>query len=168
MHAQSLRPTYAPKVPVGWIVRLYESDAAGYQDDTLAEKVGWRLHARCADVVMVSDAQVACPVCHTVFPVPWIGVPAEQIAGCPICGWRITAGDYHASIAHRDLLGINARDAFAAFVADFPIARSYRAQMLLIDRVVHALHTSGNVAARNLLEGHPRRVLATLDKLAGR
>jgi hypothetical protein len=39
--------------------------------------------------------------------------------------------------------------------------------MLLIDRLVHAVHTTGGVTARNLLEGRPRQVLATLDALAG-
>ena len=38
---------------------------------------------------------------------------------------------------------------------------------LLIDRLVHAVHTGGGLAARNLLEGRPREVLAVLDSLAG-
>lgn len=40
--------------------------------------------------------------------------------------------------------------------------------MLLIDRVVHAVHITGGAVARNLLEGHPRQVLAHLDALAGK
>jgi hypothetical protein len=38
------RPTYAPRVPVGWIVRLYRSDAMGLHDTELVDNVGWRLH----------------------------------------------------------------------------------------------------------------------------
>jgi hypothetical protein len=39
--------------------------------------------------------------------------------------------------------------------------------MRRIDRVVHAIHVTGGVTARNLLEGRPRRILAALDALAG-
>ncbi len=61
----------------------------------------------------------------------------------------------------------NAPTALAEFITRFPAARSYEQRMLLIDRVVHAIHTTGGVTARNLLEGRPRRVLAVLDALAG-
>jgi len=149
-------------------VRLYDSDAAHLQDDELVEKVGWRLHARCADVLMVSDSKVICPVCQAEFAVPWIGMPANRVATCPKGDWSITAGAYHASIEHRDLLGSNARPAFEEFVRRYPSARGYVGRMLLIDRLVHALHTSGNFAARNLLEGRPRKILGTLDALAGK
>lgn len=160
-----LRPAYAPKVPVGWIVRLYRADAAGLRDDAWAGKVGWRLHARCRDVLMVTASRVACPVCHTEFPVPWIGQPEDRVASCPRCGWRITAGAFHASFRHQDLLG-HAPTAFTEFVTRFPAARNYAERMRLIDRVVHAVHVTGGVTARNLLEGQPRRVLAVLDELA--
>jgi hypothetical protein len=159
--------TYAPKVPIGWIIHLYRSDAAGIRDDELVDKVGWRLHARCHDILMVSASQVACPVCHTELTVPWIGQPEDRVSTCPACAWSITAGVFHASFRHRDLLGINAHAAFAEFVALFPAATGYAARVLLIDRIVHAVHTSGGLAARNLLEGNPRRVLAQLDELAG-
>jgi len=35
--------------------------------------------------------------------------------------------------------------------------------MLIIDRLVHAVHISGNTVVRNLMEGYLRHVLATLD-----
>jgi hypothetical protein len=38
--------------------------------------------------------------------------------------------------------------------------------MLIIDRLVHAVHVSGNTVVRNLIEGRPSHALATLDKLA--
>ena len=161
------RPRFAPKVPLAWISRLYQADAAGRQDDELAEKVGWRLYARCADVLLVSDSKVICPLCQAEFAVPWIGEPADRVAKCPSDDWSITAGDYHASIEHRDLLGMNARPAFKVFVRRYPLAREYVQRMLLIDQLVHAVHTSGNLAARNLLEGRPRKAIEILDVLAG-
>ena len=158
---------FAPKVPVPWIVALYRRDALLIQDDELVQKVGGRLYTRCLDVLMVSDQRVACPICQTDFRVPWIGEPAERLAHCPGCSWSISAGAYHASFRHQDLLGENARPAFVSFVERYPSASDYASRMLLIDRLVHALHVSGGPAARNLLEGRPKQILSILDALAG-
>ena len=38
--------------------------------------------------------------------------------------------------------------------------------MLIVNRLVHAVHASGNTVVRNLIEGRPRHVLASLDRLA--
>jgi len=162
----TVRPSYASKVPIGWIIHLYQTDAAGIRDGEWVDKVGWRLHARCQDVLMVSASRVACPVCHTAFPVPWVGQPEDRVAPCPGCGWCITAGAFHMSFRHQDLLG-NASTAFTEFVTRFPVACSYEERIRLIDRVVHAIHVTGGVTARNLLEGRPHRILAVLDALAG-
>ena len=159
-------PRFAPKVPVGWIVQLYRRDALGVQDSELLNKVGARLYARCLDVLAVSDSLVRCPVCETEFKLPWIGQPADGIASCPNCKWSISAGAYHACFEHQDLLGGNARGAFTSFIENYPRAQLYAERMLIIDRLVHAVHVSGNTVVRNLIEGHPRNVLATLDRLA--
>jgi hypothetical protein len=162
------RLKYAPKVAVALVVRLYRSDALGLRDDDLLADVGWRLHARCRDVLLVSDSLARCPRCRTAFAVPWIGQPEERAAACPGCGWATTAGEYHASWRHQDLLGGNARPAFASFVERFPAAATYQERMLLVDRLVHAVHTTGGLAARNVFEGRPRRVVEQLDALASR
>jgi hypothetical protein len=164
----SSRIRYAPKVPVGWIVQLYRRDALGIRDAELLDKVGHRLFARCQDVLRVSQSRIVCPSCDTEFSVPWIGEPPGRVAACLNCEWSITAGEFHASFEHRDLWGINAHAAFSRFVTDYPRAEGYQARMLSVDRIVHALHTSGNFAARNILEGRPRQVLATLDALASK
>jgi hypothetical protein len=62
--------------------------------------------------------------------------------------------------------GGNAREAFAAFGERFPAATTYAERMLLVDRLVHAVHSTGGLAARNLFEGRPREVLRILDELA--
>ncbi len=162
------KPHFAPKVPVGWIIQLYRRDALGIQDWELLDKVGARLYARCLDVLAVSDSLVRCPVCETEFEVPWIGQPPDRVANCPKCNWSISAGAYHACFEHQDLLGPNARGAFRRFGHDYALAQSYAERMLVIDRLVHAIHISGNTVVRNLMEGHPRRVLAALDRLAAR
>jgi hypothetical protein len=162
------RLAFAPKLPVALVVRLYRADALGARDDELVAEVGWRLYARCQDVLLVSDSLVRCPECRTTFEVPWIGQPEERPAACMGCGWSITAGQYHASWRHHDLRGANARSAFASFVERFPGAATYQERMLLIDRLVHAVHKTGGLAARNLFEGRARRVVEQLDQLAGR
>jgi hypothetical protein len=64
------------------------------------------------------------------------------------------------------LLGSNARGAFTRFIQHYSRAQTYAERMLIVDRLVHAVHASGNTVVRNLMEGHPRNVLATLDRLA--
>ena len=158
---------WAPKLPVALVARLYTADAALRPDEALADDVGWRLHARCEDVLRVSDSEIVCPRCGTTFGVPWIGEPEERVSSCPGCGWAITAGEYHRSFEHRDLNGAGARDAFATYVRRFPKLTAYREKMLEIDRLVHAVHSTGGLAARNLFEGRARDVVAALDSLAG-
>jgi hypothetical protein len=163
-----MRVRFAPKVPVGWLEQLYRRDALGIQDEDLVDKVAARLYARCRDVLLVGDSRVKCLECGTVFEVPWIGQPPSLARRCPGCGWTITAGEYHASFEHQDLLGINARVAFSEFVASLPRSNCYRERMLLVDRLVHAVHAGGNSVARNLIEGRAREVLARLKALAQR
>jgi hypothetical protein len=116
---------------------------------------------------LVGDARVRCPECRTEFGVPWRRRrPGELTSACPGCGWRISAGEYR-SRRGTDLDGHNARPVWAEYVERFPRAGTYGERMLLIDRLVHGVHTSGQPAARNLFEDHPRQVLAALDALAG-
>ena len=148
------------------IVRLYNSDAEMQHDSELLDDVGWRLFARCQDVLLVSDSKIVCPQCGTTFQVAWIGERSDQESACDECGWTITAHEYHASFKGRDLNGVGAREAFVAYLARFPRLTTYRDRMLAIDRLVHAVHTTGGLAARNLFEGRAREVVARLDSLA--
>jgi ribosomal protein L37AE/L43A len=148
------------------IVRLYTADAEMLHDDELIDDVGWRLLARCEDVLLVTHSRVICPDCGTTFDVPWIGQPDDRVSICPKCGWSITSGEYHRTFEHRDLNGAGAREAFAAYVSRFPRLRTYREKMMAIDRLVHTVHKTGGVAARNLFEGRARLNLQTLDALA--
>jgi len=157
---------WAPKLSVAKIARLYRADAEMRLDDELVDDVGWRLFERCQDVLLVTDSKVMCPDCGTTFDVPWIGQPAERTSICPKCDWSITSKDYHETFEHRDLHGAGAREAFAEYVLRFPRLRTYAEKMMAIDRLVHAVHKTGGIAARNLFEGRARVVLATLDTMA--
>jgi hypothetical protein len=153
---------WAPKLPVALVVRLYAADAQLRRDEQLADEVGWKLLARCQDVLLVCDSQVSCPACGAVVDVPWIGEPEDRLARCASCGWSTTAGEYHASFEHRDLNGAGAREAFARYVDRFPQLTTYGEKMRAIDGLVHAVHTTGGLAARNLFEGRARDVIAAL------
>lgn len=151
---------------MAWVVQLYRRDALGIADDELMDKVGGRLYARCLDVIAVSRSRIQCRVCHAEFEVPWIHQPVDRVARCSGCNWSITAGAYHASFEHQDLFGVNALDVFERFISDYTAALSYVERMLAVDRLVHAIHVSGNTVMRNLVEGRPKEVLSVLDGLA--
>lgn len=164
------RIRWAPKLRPDKLVRLYEDDAAGMLDEDLLEDVAWTLYFRVRDVVRVSNSRVVCPRCTTEFAVRWRGEDPQTASTCPTCGWATTAKEYHRSWEHQDLNGHS--DEFSHYLAHFPEARSSQQRMLLIDRLVHALHvaavegSAANFAARNFLEGSRPRIAALLDRLA--
>jgi len=91
---------------------------------------------------------------------------------CGGCGWSTTWGAVLRSLQGKELVGGAAEPYFRSFVEDYPRARSPRARMLLIDRLLHEFHSSvrfGDVrpAAVNVIEGKLRSVMALLDELAG-
>jgi len=142
-------------------------------DAELLDDVAYTLYARCLDVLLVSRSFVRCVECRTEFSVPWIGQGLDALSSCPSCGWTTTASEFHKSFEHQDLLGMNAVDAFQAFVDGFERrARTPREKMIVIDRLVHEAHKPakgamvGNTVGRNLFEGRRHRIVATLDSLA--
>ena len=148
------------------IARIYGDDAVGLRDSERIPDVGWRLWSRCGSVLLASDSCAECPRCRARVEVRWMGQPLDRPSACPGCGWTVTAGDYHASLEHQDLLGTNARRAFATYVHEYPLRHDPVSQLLTIDRLVHAAHVSGNTAARNLFEGRrPRQLVRVLDEL---
>jgi hypothetical protein len=162
-----LRLSYAPTLPIGQVVRLYRADAAGVRDEELLHQVAWLLYARCRDVLLVGDSKVRCLECRAEFVVPWRGAPPDRVVECPGCGWYLTVAEYRISYRGTSLEGNGARPVWIEYVTRFPAARTYEEQMLLVDRLVHGVHTSGNLATKNLFAGHQRQVLAALDRLAG-
>lgn len=123
---------------------------------------------------MVTEAQrIDCPRCRAEIVCPGARWSRDQPIACERCGWRATYGQWRDSWRHRDLFGGNAMDAFRAFVADYPEAATARDRILLIDRLIHAVHRSVRrnrvfrPAAHNLLEGTVPQVREFLDELAG-
>lgn len=161
---------WAPKVKPALIERVYASDAAGAIDDDALSEAGFALWLRCRSIVFVSTGRIECPQCMTVFDAR---AGDDNLIHCPApqCGWRITASAHHESWRHKDLIGVNALDTFAAFVEHYPNARTNKEKILLVDRLIHAfhwdmkLHVPNRAVGNNLIQGSHADVVAFLDRL---
>ena len=162
------------------IRRLYERDALGIVDDELIDDVGLALHARCRSIVLVNAGQVACPRCSEVFKVTRTyrerakGEPVADPAAvvrCPACDWETTVGEWGNSWRHRELHAGFGLPPIEEFAERYPLARTPRERMLMIDRLLHQFHTNlkaaglGRPVAVNLIEGNIKQVRALLDSL---
>ena len=171
MSAGNAVPKWAPRVPQWKIRRLYEQDAMGVHDDELLLDVGYALFARCQSFIAANKAtqgKAACPRCSAVIP---HGGSKDELLRCE-CGWELTWGEYFATIQHKQLSGAEpVLCLFRDYVDRFPIARSSRAKMLLIDRLIHGFHwyyktnNPTRPVAVNLVEGRLGQVIVFLDAL---
>jgi hypothetical protein len=159
---------WAPKVPQAPIARLYERDSTGIRDDELLDLVGYALWARASDVALLARSGVRCPVDGTEFSLGddvWYRLPANTSVVCPVCGWQTDVETWHTSWRKTDLHGM--APFVDAYVEKWPMARSYRDRMLLVDRLLHEVHSTGGNLARALIEGGRRNSPhAFLDRLA--
>jgi len=169
----TLRIQWAPKVKPSLILQLYRRDALGLLDAELVAEVGYALLARCRSILMVTDARrVDCPACGAEIACPGERWSRQQPVVCLACGWRASYGQWRDSWRHQDLIGGNAVPSFQAYARDFPLAKSDRERMLLIDRLIHDFHQSlrhrrtFRPAAHNLIQGSPEEVLALLDGMS--
>jgi hypothetical protein len=161
------------------IRRLYTLDAKGLVDEELIDEVGYAMFARCESIRTVTEAahgRVTCPRCRSIIGRVRSrdGGGKDQVLQCS-CGWSATWGQYLKSYQGKQLMGGAAFPAFLEFLEAWPKARSPRDKLLLIDRLVHALHvnlieTKGLLFARsaavNLIEGRLKDVNALLEELA--
>jgi hypothetical protein len=163
---------WAPRVPMDWLLKLYETDAAGVIDEELIDKIGHRLYERCNDCILVTDAAMgrryACPACRSE-----VDVSGNRDLTCRACGWASTWREFHASWRHKELAGT--RDLHEEFIASWDRARSPKEKMLAIDRVIHRWHREqgdddprgiGRPLGVNLIEGSRKQVIAFLDRLS--
>lgn len=172
---------WSPRLPKHKLRRLYERDALGIRDEELLEEVGWCLYARCRDILTIQRAlkegQVRCPRCDARQVASYIRrltKDVDEVLRCPLCGWELTWREFWQSFRHRQLHPGGAVPAFGAFVEEWERARSEKAKMLAIDRVVHAFHYSlqdrpdlpCRAAAVNLIAGRLTDVVEFLDSLA--
>ena len=158
---------WAPRVPQRKIRQFYETDAKGIYDEDLIDDLGYGLLARCEGFITANRAragELPCPQCHRL-------VRREEILRCSR-GWELPWADYFKTIQHKQLSGAEpVLEQFQEFVDAFPLAKTPREKVLLIDRLIHGFHwyykTKGPTrpVAVNLIEGRLNEVVAFLDDL---
>ncbi len=170
MGTAPLRIRWAARLAPAQLAKLYEQDARGIHDEELCDAVGATLLARCETFERVRRSEVACPACGTVFAVARAGTSA-----CPgrACAWHTDHASYWQSIQNHYAFTGRAIEAFAAFHARYPLARSYGEKLVLIDQLIHAFHLSEQAepvksVASKLLEGNKKEVVRFLDRLSAR
>lgn len=174
---------WGPRVPRHKIRRLYELNAAGIEDADLIDDVGITLLVRCRSILDIHAAKrgrVRCPRCQRNRVETWIardrtlrGDPRDEVLTCPVCRWNITWGEYALTFKRKQLNPGGAVSAFRAYVETYARARTPRAKMLAIDRLIHEFHYSlrdrpeqpTRPVAVNLITGKLTAVEAFLDEL---
>ena len=165
---------WASRVNPALVRRLYESDARGFVDEELIDKVGYALYARCQSILQATEAhagRVICPECGAL--VIRASTPSDKTAilDCAGCGWRVRWADYFKTFQDKHLVGGGAVAFHAEFVERYRRASSPRDKMLAIDRLIHAFHWElvqrpGRSAARELIYAKNYQELLTfLDTL---
>ena len=95
---------------------------------------------------------------------PW---DKEYLLQCPECDWQMLWGEYLKTFQGKHLRGHNFEPEFKHFLQHFPKARTPAEKMILIDRLIHAVHTgTAKPAAVNLLSGNAQKLALFLDDLA--
>jgi hypothetical protein len=166
---------WAPKVAPDLIRLLYENDHRGLFDEELLQEVGYRLLARCKDILEVSEAvlgKVHCRKCNQTIPRLKYDLPGEdeEILLCPQCDWQTTWGDYFHSITGRKLRGGEVVHIYRNFVERIQNAKSAQEKMIAIDYLIHEFHTNlgkpTKPIAVTVISGSSHKVKQLIEDLA--
>lgn len=170
--------SWSPKIRQAKIWQLYQNDALGAVDEMLVEDVGLGLLQRCHSIWLVTQRDVECPRCGTIFPLSepgtWKMLPGVQTCPTPGCGWETTAEEWHESWKHRELLGTAAVQAIETYLHDYPRAQRSEERMVCIDQLIHSFHINLRTGkttrsfANNLIEGSHDQVVEFLDRLSAK
>lgn len=166
------RIQWAPRVTCQKVLRLYQKDAQGIRDEELIDDVGYGLLARCESIRIVSDAyrgRIECPQCSALVTEDGQGPSRDKqhLFHCRECGWQMLWGEYHKTFQGQQLRGQNFEPELKYFLKHFSKARTPAEKMLLIDRLIHAVHKgTAKPAAVNLLSGTAGQLAVFLDDLA--
>lgn len=159
---------WEPRVEPALVRRLYRQFASGAVDEGLVDRVAYALYARCESIRVATQAywgRLECAACRNAFPVdPYAW---EAVVECPACRWSVRWRDYYDELKDRHLLGKHFWPALREYLAGLPGARTPADKMLLIDRLIHAVHRgTAKPAAVNLLRGRKKEMVAFLNELA--
>jgi hypothetical protein len=161
---------WAPRLRPELLECLYRSDAQGFHDTALCDKVGTTLYCRCQALLRVHRDEVECPLCGTVFL-----ILRDGVSPCPGegCAWHTTHEAYAQSIANHYAFPGRALAAYALFCEKWETAATYQAKIVQIDQLIHSFHLSekgepAKSVASKLLEGNKKAVVRFLDRLSAR
>ena len=173
---------WAKKVSCELIAQLYCDDAEGFENDALINKAGIGLYLRCESIVAVTYGfelkYIICPICG-------IKIQLYNDAFNCTCGkFSATWEEFRRSYKTKQLYGANALPVFLKFINEYPLLKSYREKMRVIDTLInsfHILHSArtgyqnsdpadeknilGRPVGANLLEGNLTEVVYFLNTL---
>ncbi len=163
------RYRWSPKVPRRLLERLYEADARGLPEETLADEVGSLLYTRCLqgreERALIERGQLRCHACGA-------EVPGKRGLMQCACGAQYLFRDYMRSFRAANMPSGAASAIFSAFVERWPLARAYAEKMALVDGLVHEFHMNlhsgvkGRFVGVNLIEGSKKQIEALILRLA--
>jgi len=136
---------WASRVNPSLIVRLYKSDAAGYQDEELADELGCAVFARIDDIFAATanyyghGGDIKCPACQKIMAVMEKLDKNDHPLEC-ICGYQTTLFEYRKSCQDKQLHGGGAVSALEKYVSQYSAAENYADKMLAIDTLLHTFH----------------------------
>ena len=161
---------WSPRLRPEKLRRLYEQESRELTDETLLDDVAFALYARCRSVVTVTGlgqgGTMPCFRCQSDMK------REATLLICSGCRWQATTAQLHKTWEQQQLNGTSAINAFRAYLAALPVARSAQEKMLAIDRLIHAYHVAlrlnrqNRPVAANLIEGSSRAARELLDSLA--
>jgi hypothetical protein len=162
------------------IRRLYESDARGMLDEELLNDVGYGFYVCCQELLELGQAvrgRIKCRNCGAIIVRQTVDGkfsrdPAELLT-CDACSWQITCGDYHKSLLRIEPGSpeLSAEECLAeVFVQKWPLARSPRQKLLLIDELIHEFHMHyravGSPLGWSVVRATGRQLIELLEDLA--
>jgi len=162
---------WSPKLSRQILIRLYKSDAQGFQDEELVDEVGFTLYARCLqgreEGKIKDSGKLKCHNCGDILQAAGKGLLLE----CT-CGRLYIYRDYRRSFREENMPFGAAQAIFSAFVDDWERAKGYPVKMRLIDNLIHEFHMNLNSGVKgrfvgiNLIEGTKKQIADVILNLA--
>jgi hypothetical protein len=176
VNAKPHKVRWAKRVSPLKIRQLYESDAQGMLDRDLVDDVGYGIYVRCQESLELARAcrgRVKCRDCGTIILRRLVDgqFDATEMLRCPACGWEIAPGDYHKSLLrNRPAPPYEPLCVYHSFVEQWPLARSPREKLLLVDHLIHAWHLHyravGWPLGTDVVQATAKQMVTLLEELA--
>jgi len=161
---------WAQRLSKNDIYRLYKSEASGLLDEELLDEVGIGLYSRCETIKQVTER--LCPNCSRVIEGAFNGNNLDRSISCSNCQWISKWSNYRQSYKTDRIHGGRAYKYFIAYLDEYPLCKTARDKMLIIDRLIHYLHEdidnerSVTPAAMNLIKGKQKDIREFIEELA--